>query len=403
MKPAFRLGTSSMVVAAFVGPGTVLTCASAGANYGYALAWVLVFSVAGAFVLQSLTAGTGILAQQGLGEVFRTATTHPFGRALVFGLVVVGLWVGCAAFETGNLVGAVAGMQTALGLDSGKTGLTLGLVLIAGVLLTLNLPALTLVFQVLVATMSVLFVATLIVVPVDWGAVLQGLLVPSIPPGSLVNVVALIGTTIVTYNLFLHASASKEYWKEEVPRRAWRRELAGMGLFLPLGGLISLAILIAGASLFGTGGEADEVADFALLLEPAAGPAARYLFGLGLFAAGITSTITAPLAAASGIRELFGWPDDRRDWRYRGVWGSVLLAGLVFGLVDVSPLAVIIAAQAANGILLPFIAGFVLYLSFKQQAVALPRWYYVLGALVTLVCAGLGGRTLWLVWIRLVS
>ena len=399
----FRLGTSSMVVAAFVGPGTVLTCASAGANYGYALAWVLLFSVAGAFVLQSLTAGTGILAQQGLGEVFRAATTHPVGRALVFGLVITGLWVGCAAFETGNLIGAVAGMQTALGFDSGKTGLTLVLVLIAGVLLTLNLPALTLVFQVLVAAMSVLFVATVIIVPVDWSAALRGLFVPSIPPGSLVSVVALIGTTIVTYNLFLHASASKQYWKGEVRQRAWRRELAGMGLFLPVGGLISLAILLAGASLFGTGREANEVADFARLLEPVAGPAARYLFGLGLFAAGITSTITAPLAAASGIRELFAWPDDRRDWRYRGVWGSVLLAGLLFGLVDVSPLAVIIAAQAANGILLPFIAGFVLYLSFKQQAVTLPRWYYALGALVTLVCAGLGGRTLWLVWIRLVS
>ena len=402
MKRAFRLGTSSIVVAAFVGPGTVLTCASAGANYGYALAWVLLFSVAGAFVLQSLTAGTGILAQQGLGEVFRRATTHPVGRALVFGLIVIGLWVGCAAFEAGNLIGAITGMQTAFELDGSKTGLMLGLVLVAGLLLTLDIPALTLVFQILVAAMSLLFVATLAIVPVDWTAALRGLFIPSIPAGSLVNVVALIGTTIVTYNLFLHASASKQYWKGEPPQRAWRRELAGMGLFLPIGGLISLAILISGAALFGTDREANEVADFARLLEPVAGPAARYLFGLGLFAAGITSTVTAPLAAASGIRELFAWPEGRRDWRYRGVWGSVLLAGLVFGLVDVSPLAIIIAAQAANGMLLPFIAAFVLYLSFRQQTVALPRWYYALGALVTLVCA-LGGRTLWLVWTRLVS
>ena len=392
-----------MVVAAFVGPGTVLTCASAGASYGYALGWVLVFSVAGAFVLQSLTAGTGILARQGLGEVFRTTAARPASRAVLFGLVIVGLWVGCAAFEAGNLIGAVAGMQTAFGLEGGRTGLTVGLVVVAGLLLTLDVAALTLVFQLLVGAMSLLFIVTVIVVPVDWGAALRGLLVPSIPPGGLVSVVALIGTTIVTYNLFLHASASKAYWTGEAPQRAWRRELAGMGLFLPLGGLISLAILFSGAALAGTGREASEVADFARLLEPVAGPAARYLFGLGLFAAGITSAITAPLAAAAGICELFGWPDRRRDGRYRGVWGSVLLAGLAFALTDLSPLAVIIAAQAANGVLLPFIAGFVLYLSFKQEAVALPRWYYALGALITLVCAGLGGRTLWLVWTRLVG
>ena len=57
-----RLGTSSIVVAAFVGPGTVLTCASAGVQFGYSLGWVLIFSTLAVFVLQSFTAGTGILA-----------------------------------------------------------------------------------------------------------------------------------------------------------------------------------------------------------------------------------------------------------------------------------------------------------------------------------------------------
>lgn len=395
-----RLGTSSLVVAAFVGPGTVLTCASAGAGYGYALAWVLLFSVASAFILQSLTAGTGILAQQGLGEVFREATTQPVARFALFGLVVVGLWVGCAAFETGNLIGAAAGIQTALGLEGSRTGLTVAITLAAAAVLLLKLRALTRVFQLFVAAMGLLFVLTLIAVPVDGGAVVQGLLVPTVPPGSLLNVVALIGTTIVTYNLFLHAAASKRYWAGENPQQAWRRELAGMALFLPLGGLISLAILVAGASLAGTGAGASEVADFARLLEPTAGPAARLLFGLGLFAAGITSAITAPLAAAAGITELFGWPQDERDGRFRAVWGSVLLAGLVFGLVDVSPLAAIVAAQAANGILLPVVAGLMLVVAIRQQRVTLPRWYYAAGAVVTLICAGLGGRTLYLLWTR---
>lgn len=86
--------------------------------------------------------------------------------------------------------------------------------------------------------------------------------------------------------------------------------------------------------------------------------------------------------------------------------GTVLTfaaAGVKFGfaLGDWSPLAAIIAAQAANGVLLPAIAGFMLYLSVQQEVVYLPRWYYGVGVLVVLICAALGGRTLWWVWAHL--
>jgi Mn2+/Fe2+ NRAMP family transporter len=244
--------------------------------------------------------------------------------------------------------------------------------------------------------MSILFLGGLALAPVNWEAALVGLTVPSMPDGSLLTVVALIGTTVVTYNLFLHASLAKQYWADtDDTEVAWRREMTGMAIFLPIGGLISFAILATGATLFGTGARLDGVASMARLLEPAAGSAAQLCFGLGLFAAGLTSTMTAPLAAATGIQELFGWDDDPKGWAFRGVWASVLLTGLGFGLAGWSPLPAIVAAQAANGVLLPLIAAFVLYLSMRQDVVALPTWYRVLGVLITLICAGLGARTLW--------
>ena len=396
-----KLGTSSLVVAAFVGPGTVLTCATAGVDFGYDLAWVLLFATGATFVLQSFTAGTGILAGKGLGEAMREATQQPAGRVVVFGLVVLGLWIGTAAFETGNLVGAAAGLETIFEGRVGRSWLIVGLGLVAGLVLLLNLQMLTRVLAGLIAVMSVLFIMTMLLAPVDWGAALRGLLTPSLPEGSLLKVVALIGTTVVTYNLFLHASAAKHYWAGEAPERAWRRELTGMALFLPAGGVISLAILMAGATLSQAGAEVGAVAELAPLLEPVAGSAARVLFGLGLLAAGITSAVTAPLAAANGIREIFDWPDDPRHWRYRAVWLSVLLTGLVFGLLGRNPLEIIVAAQAANGLLLPFIAGFVLYLTARQHALTLPRWYVGVGVVVTMICAGLGARTLWWVWTQL--
>ena len=395
---SLRLGTSSLVVAAFVGPGTVVTCAAAGVEFGYALGWVLVFSVLTVFVLQSFTANTGILAGRGLGESIRETITAPVPRFIAFGLVVLGLWVGAAAFEMGNLMGAAAGITTLVDLPFDERWVVALLSAGAAAILLLDLRVLVWIFMALVIVMSVFFVGGLIVAPIDWSAALRGLAVPQVPDGSVVTVIALIGTTVVTYNLFLHASSAKHYWHDaDDAMDAWWRELTGMALFLPIGGLISFSILAAGATVVGTGVEPD-VDAFGALLDPVAGPAARWLFGLGLFAAGLTSALTAPLAAAAGISELFGWTDDPQSSTFRAIWGSVIAAGFAFGMVGWSPLPAIVAAQAANGILLPVIAAFVLYLTLRQDVVGFPLWYRALGVLVTLICAVLGARTLWWVW-----
>ncbi len=393
-----KLGTSSVVVAAFVGPGTVLTCATAGIEFGYALSWLLVFSVAATFVLQSFSAGAGILAHKGVGEAMREAAQSRTMRALVFVLVVLGLWAGTAAFQTGNLLGATAGMETLWNGAIPRSLILLVLVTLAATILALNLRMLTQILTGLVALMSVVFVVTMLLAPVDWGAALSGLFVPRLPGGSLVKGLALVGTTVVTYNLFLHASAVKRYWNGESTQKAWRREMVGMAIFLPLGGFISIAVLVAGATFAAPEDGVRGIADIAPIIEPAAGSAARSLFGLGLFAAGITSAVTAPLAAAFGIREIFAWPEDARDWRFRLVWISVLVTGLVFALVGRNPLEIIIAAQAANGLLLPFMAGFVLLLTARQKEVTLPAWYKGVGVVVVLITAALGARTLLWVW-----
>lgn len=391
-----RTGTSSLIVAAFVGPGTVLTCASAGVDFGYSLGWVLVFATIAAFVLQSFTAGTGILARRGLGEAIRAELAGRRVRVAATGLVVLGLWVGCAAFEMGNLIGAASGITALLDTSVDERWIVAVLAGTAAIILLLDLRVLIPVFGALVVGMSVLFVVGFLLTPVDWGAALRGLAVPSVPDGGLLRVVALIGTTVVTYNLFLHPSAAKQYWAD-VPDRAaaWWGEVRGMAIFLPIGGVVSFSILAAGATLQGDGTDVQTVEAFAVLLEPVAGEFARVCFGLGLFAAGLTSSLTAPLAAASGICEVFGWDATPTSRPYRAVWGSVLATGLLFGLVGWSPLPAIVAAQAANGVLLPLVAGFLLYLTLRQSVVAVPTWYALLGGLVTLVCAGLGLRTLW--------
>ncbi len=393
-QPRLQFGTSSLVVAAFVGPGTVLTCATAGIDFGYSLGWVLLFSVGATFVLQSFTARAGILSGLGMGEALRIYTQNSSIRWIVISLVVLGLWAGTAAFETGNIVGAAAGISSLIGLPHSILVILVGGLAAAALLLQMRM--ITQVLAGLVTFMSVMFLLTVLLVPVDWQQAFTGLVIPNIPEGGLVRTVALVGTTVVTYNLFLHGSAAKKYWSGTDSQFAWRREITGMAIFLPLGGVVSVAILIAGATL-GVD-SVTSVAAIAPVIRPVAGPFTELLFGVGLFAAGITSAVTAPLAAAYGVREIFGWPDDTRHPGFRIVWISVLLTGVGFAIYGRNPLEIIIAAQAANGLLLPVIAWFVLFLSTRQKASGLPRWYMGLGIIVTLICGGLGIRTLIWVW-----
>lgn len=393
-----HLGTSSLVVAAFVGPGTVLTCAAAGVGFSYSLGWVLVFATAAVFVLQTFTAGTGILAQKGLGEAIRSVSLDKWFRIPLFGLVVVGLWIGTAAFETGNLIGASAGLDLLVGGNMDPRWWNVVVALVASSVLALDLRVLRNLLTVLVALMGFFFIGAALLAPVDWPSALKGLVVPSLPIGSLITVMALVGTTVVTYNLFLHAAVTKQLWSGYPKEESWKKERRGMAIFLPLGGIISLAILLAGASASGQGVSVDGISGFVHLLEPVAGKGAKYLFGLGLLSAGLTSAITAPLAVASGISELFNWPREAHENRYRLLWASVLLTGVLFSLTGFSPLEIIIAAQAANGFLLPLMAGILVYVTWKQEEFSLPRHYVPMGITIVVFCVLLGVRTLGWVW-----
>jgi Mn2+/Fe2+ NRAMP family transporter len=134
----------------------------------------------------------------------------------------------------------------------------------------------------------------------------------------------------------------------------------GLGVSVALGGLISMGILVVGTAVTGT----FSFAGLATTLTQELGPWAGKLFAVGLFAAGLSSAITAPLAAAITTRGLFGHDDARRwqahSWRYRSIWIAVLVVGMSFGLAGVRPVPAIVAAQAANGILLPLLAVFLI-------------------------------------------
>ncbi len=132
-------------------------------------------------------------------------------------------------------------------------------------------------------------------------------------------------------------------------------------------------------------------------LEPLLGPAAKYFFAFGLLAAGVTSSITAPLAAAYATAGAFGWRRDLSDPKFKAIWGVIVLVGVTFAIIGSSPTELIVFAQAANGLILPIIAVFLLVVMNRSDLLGKhvnSTGANVVGGLVALVAIGLGVRSL---------
>ncbi|HSR59545.1 MAG TPA: divalent metal cation transporter, partial [Robiginitalea sp.] len=187
-----------------------------------------------------------------------------------------------------------------------------------------------------------------------------------------------------------------EKWQGSEKLPTMRRDIAFSVL---IGGAVSMAILITAAGSRLTALE--NVMDLAVSLEPVYGSLARYGLGVGLFAAGITSSITAPLAAAYVARQCFGWPADRTDPRFRAVWMGVVAIGVLSHLLEFQPLEVIYFAQIANALLLPILAVFLWWAIRNRGLMGEYRnkpWHDLLAAGVILLVSGLALKTIFGLW-----
>jgi len=351
-----NLGPGVLVAAAFIGPGTITTCILAGVTFGYTLLWAMVLSTAATIVLQEMSARLGVITQNGIAAVIRSEIKSRFFRNAAIGIILTAIVLGSIAYEGGNISGGALGLEAIFGPKGmdyypGLIGIFAFTLLYRG-----NYKMLETVFISLVVVMSCSFLITAIITRPNLDQVLAGILFPKVPSDGILTVAALVGTTIVPYNLFLHASLVSERWKVKGDLKWAQRDTF---ISVALGGTVSLGIIIAAAAI--PGKSVQGVLDLAQGLAPLYGNAARYGMGIGLFAAGVTSAITAPLASAYVAANCFGWRGGLKDGRFRSVWIGVLIFGVLFTTFGIEPIEMIKFAQVANGILLPFTAIFLLW------------------------------------------
>lgn len=396
--PFKNIGPGTLVAAAFIGPGTVTVCTLAGAQFGFSLLWALVLSIIATIVLQEASARLGLIYGKGLADAVRQELSSPIIRWSAMVLIVSAILIGNSAYEAGNISGGVLGLETVCGSLSFSMGsFTLnGWVLVLGtisfgVLFTGSYKVLERTLVVLVIVMSSAFLIAAVLTWPNMLEVVKGMFIPRQPDGSLFTVIALIGTTVVPYNLFLHASLVREKWNGEEGLRKSKKDTI---VSILLGGLVSMSIIVCAAA--SRSGEVLNGADLAKGLEPVFGSAARYLLGIGLFAAGITSAITAPMAAAYVAKGCFNWDGDLKSARFRWVWGFVLITGVIVGTLGLKPIQIIQFAQVANGVLLPVIAVFLLWVVNRpsvMKSYTNSWWQNGLGIAIVLITLGLCVRT----------
>jgi Mn2+/Fe2+ NRAMP family transporter len=303
-----------------------------------------------------------------LSQLVRNKTANKWSRYSIMVLILLAIGIGNAAYQSGNITGTYLGLGIFVDLptwDLGPFTIQSGNVVIgifaAALLWTGNYKRLERILVGLVILMSIAFSIAAALTKPNLSALLQGF-VPSFSSEKLPTIVALIGTTVVPYNLFLYASLVQKQWTSEEELPSMRRDL---WISIVLGGIVSMAILVAGVA--NPVEELETAQDIAKGLTGVFGAFGTYLMGFGLLAAGLTSSLTAPLAAGLVICGILGWNQNIQSHSMRVSMGVILFLGILFSSFGIKPVTLITLAQLANGILLPLISGWLLWLSTKKD------------------------------------
>lgn len=393
------IGPGPVVAAAFIGPGTVTVCTLAGVDFGFDLLWAMALSVIATIVLQEMAARIGLVTQKGLASVISETLQKGILRYFSIFLVMTAIVLGNAAYEAGNISGGALGIELfvqAPVLSLGNFQVNILNMLIGSLalilLLTGSYNTISNYLTGLVILMSIAFLGTAIWSNPSFLELLSGFK-PAINPENIFTIVALIGTTVVPYNFFLHSSLISQKWKSVQDLKYIRVDTL---IAVILGGLVSMAIIVTAKA--GSATEVNSAIDLAIGLEPLMGKMAKYFMAFGLFAAGITSAITAPLAGSLVIAGSFGLSTDLKSFPMRISIVGILGLGLVFSSFGIKPIQLILFAQLANGVLLPLLSGYILWLVNKKSVMGTHTngvWMNVLAFAIWLITLLLGGMSVW--------
>ena len=311
------------------------------------------------FLLMEMVARITLVSEQSLGQILGKR-----GKWLAY-ICFVAVLLGCMAYQAGNLLGALSGVQLLMPVHR-LWVLLIGIAAMA-VLWKGDTGLIAKALSTLVVLMGFVFVVVAIIMLFE-GGTFEGR-----AELSTATIIGLLGTTIVPYNFFLAAGLSNGQKLGEMR--------LGLGMSFFVGALITMSIVLVTS----VNSDFFTFADLALTLDASLGKMSKAVLGFGLFAAGFSSAVTAPLAAGLAGRELLGREMENTSTPFRIIWGGVLAVGLLVACLELDIIGVILSAQVANGLLLPFIAAIVLVFANDRSLLGdriNAHWQNIVGLLV---------------------
>tara|TARA_Y100000992_G_scaffold58601_1_gene35688 strand:- start:6 stop:1208 length:1203 start_codon:yes stop_codon:yes gene_type:complete len=363
-----KTGPAVIITAAFVGPGSLTVCALAGIDFGFDLLWAVLLSCMITIFFQNIVAGLSYQNNMGIIELLKKEVSNKRLKFFFIFYILMTIFFGNAAYEAGNISGSLLGLKKISEIISFETTRLFSpyLLLIIGITLILiilkeNIKFLKIILGIAVFLMSLSFLIAAIITKPDLTDLLSGFFIPKWRPENWSTIVAVLGTTIVPYNLFLHAWLVKN---ERCKKTSFQSIKKDTIIAISFGGIISVSIIIAAA-----GSNIDQLVsidDLGYSLNNLYGKKSQLFISLGLFSAGLSSALTAPLAAGYIVKESLGnYSDKMKLEKIAPI--LIIITGLIFTFFDSNPINLIRLAQITNGLMLPGITLFILYLCFSAQ------------------------------------
>lgn len=360
------LGPGLLITVGFIDPGNWASNLAAGADFGYVLLWMVTLSTIMLILLQHNAAHLGIATGLCLSEAATEYLPKWVARPLLASAVLASI-----ATALAEILGGAIALQLLFGLP-----LWLGSILMAALcswlLRSNSYSKLEKIIIGFVSLIGLSFLAELIMIPLDWGAAAKGWVTPSLPHGSLLVVMSVLGAVVMPHNLFLHSEViQSRQWNihdEREIRQQLNFEFLDTLFSMTIGWAINSAmILVAAAVFFANQVQVEDLAQATEMLRPLLGDNAALLFAIALLFAGVSSTATAGMAGGSIYAGIFGESYDVQDYHsWHGVLLTYWAAVLVILFID-DPFSGLIYSQMALSIQLPWTIGLLLYLTSSKR------------------------------------
>jgi Mn2+/Fe2+ NRAMP family transporter len=384
-------------------PSGIATYSQVGAQFGYGMCWVMLFSYPLMAAIQEISARIGVVTGHGIAGNIRKLYPAWVVR-LVVGLLVLA-----------NVIN--------LGADLGAMGEALGLLLAGPVHLYVVVFALgCALLEIFVQyhryvailrwlTVSLFaYVATVLVVDIPWGHVAYATFVPSILPEReyLVSIVAVLGTTISPYLFFWQSSEEAEDERitpggrpllQAFAQAAGELHRIRLDTYLGMGlsNLIGLFIIITTAATLNAHGVTDiqTSAQAAEALRPISGAFAFAVFAAGIIGTGLLAVPVLAGSAAYALGEALGWRIGlgRRPRRAKAFYGAIAIAtllGMGINFTPIDPIKALFWSAVVNGVTAVPLMVIMMMITMRSDVMGrlvLPRPLWAVGWLATAVMA----------------